>query len=118
MTKPKVTRDDKITLWRLLCDGKWHKANDLVVWSGIGPDGKAQIAWKNTRIIRAICETEPDKFISTQRGYKRADLATDEELTNAINDLRSRAKKMTARADAIDQVLYERQVPEQLRMVK
>lgn len=116
MSKPKVTWQDKVTLWRLLADGKWHKAKDLVAWSGVSPTGGAQLAWKNTRIIRAICEAEPDKFISTQKGYKRADLATDDELTNAINDLRSRAEKMTARADAIDRMLYERQVPEQMRV--
>ena len=114
MSAPRVTRDDKLTLWRLLSDGKWHKAKDLAPhW---GNNRYIPPRTGNPRIIRAICEAEPDKFISTQKGYKRADLATDEELTNAINDLRSRAKKMTERANAIEQALWERSQPMQLRV--
>ena len=105
---PKVTRQDKILLWQILSDGQFHKARDIAPRFGNKPG--------NTRIIRAICEAEPDKFISTQQGYKRTDLATDDELMNARNDLLSRVSKMQARADAIDGVLYERQVPEQKRM--
>lgn len=104
--KPKIHRWQKVALWKELSDGKWHKAKDL------------SFTMSGTRIIRAICEAEPDKFISTQAGYKRTDLATDAELINARNDLMSRVKKMQARAQAIDDVLYRRQVPEQRRMVK
>ena len=107
---PKVTRDDKILLWNLLANGQWMKAKDLAPHWGNKPG--------NTRIIRAICESEPHRFVSTQQGYKRFDKATDAEIGNAIADLRSRSAKMTERADAIEQALYERQVPEQMRMVK
>jgi len=44
------------------------------------------------------------------------DLASNDDLRNAMNDLRSRAKKMEARAAGIERLLYEREVPEQLRV--
>lgn len=104
--KPTPTREQKIMLWKLLCDGKWHKAKQLAEW-GMG----------NTRIIRAICEAEPDKFISTQAGYKRADLATDAELEAARNDLISRADKILKRAQGVDRAIAARQQP-QLKLIR
>jgi len=122
MSAPKVTKQDRICLWVLLKDGEWHKAKDLVnKVANYECPATREILWHhftNTRIIRAICEAEPDKFISTQKGYKRFDLASDDEITNAINDLRSRCRKMSGRADSMDKALHERQFPEQMEMVK
>ena len=106
--KPKVNREDKIELWLILADGKWHKASSIVLCSQL---------WKSTRIIRAVCESEPDKFISSQKGYKRVDFATDEELEEARNDLMSRASKMLERAQGVDRAIASRKQPE-LRLVR
>jgi hypothetical protein len=120
MTKPKVTHTDKLTLWYALADGEWHKAKYLAkrIINIPQKDGIMMMhALGNTRIIRAICEAEPDCFISTQKGYKRADKATIEELENARNDLISRAKKILARAEGVERVIAKRQQPE-LKVIK
>jgi len=101
INKPTPTDEQARKLWRLLSDGQWHKAKDLAPHMG------------GSRIIRAICLAKPQHFISTQAGYKLTKYATDDELMNARNDLLSRCKKMQARADAIDEELYRRSVPEQ-----
>lgn len=120
MSKPKVSSRDKETLWHLLADGGWHKAKSLVhrfVILSLEGGLVLRLSLSNTRMIRAICESEPDKFISTQKGYKRADLATDAELENARNDLMSRANKMLARAQGVDRVIARRRQPD-LKVVR
>ena len=114
MSKPKVKPRDKRALWYLLADGQWHKAKDLVnriVTVPLEGGLMMQASLGSTRIIRAICEAEPDCFISTQKGYKRADKATMDELENARNDLMSRAKKIIERAQGVDRVIAYRQQP-------
>lgn len=65
------------------------------------------------RMIRAVCQTFPGQFVSTQAGYCNWDEATDDEIENAIADLRSRVKHMNARADALEHRLHRRQAAPQ-----
>jgi hypothetical protein len=62
-------------------NGGWHKAVEIWEACGVGP-----------RDLRAMAE-ETGKFIGGPRGYKRADLATAEELIEAGTSLESRARK-------------------------
>ncbi|MBN1253967.1 MAG: hypothetical protein JXA50_01670 [Deltaproteobacteria bacterium] len=45
---------------------------------------------------------ETGAFIGGSEGYKRADMATEEELSHARNSLRSRARKLLARARVLE----------------
>lgn len=57
------------------------------------------------RTIRLLCETFPTQFFSTQKGYKLVCEARKEELENSVNDLRSRARHITRRADALETMI-------------
>jgi len=96
MSKPKASAEDGKQLWRLLEDGRFHKAKDIDMGS---------------RMIRSICSAYPDKFISTQKGYKRFPSATDDEISNAIADLKSRCGHLTRRYMAMEKGLRERHQP-------
>lgn len=115
---PVVTDDDRNCLWVLLKDGRFHKTRTLVnVSVNIGKDGDYRLhAIKRSRLVRAICEQTPGKFLSTQQGIKRVDLASNEDLRVASADLKSRARKMQERAEWLDEELYRREVPEQMRV--
>ena len=91
--KPRVKREHCVTLWHALADGKFHKARELPL---------------NNRLIRAVCAEHPQHFLSTQKGYKRADKATLNEIRNSIADLRSRITHIDKRASALEDVLAER----------
>ena len=93
MSSPKVNREDGERLWRLLGDGRFHKAKSIEMES---------------RKIRAVCSMYPHKFLSTQAGYKRVPAATDDEIGNAIADLKSRCGHLTRRYSALEKVLRER----------
>lgn len=93
MSSPKVNRADAIILWKLLEDGRFHKAKNIRMES---------------RKIRAICSKWPHKFLSTQAGYKRFESATDDEVGNAIADLKSRCAHLTRRYRAQEKALRER----------
>ena len=73
-----------------LKDGEWHK----------GPDIRSACGVKE-RQIRHMAEVTA-KLISGNEGYKRVDMATQEEIDHHIASLRSRANKITRRADAIE----------------
>lgn len=96
MSKPKAGPEDAKKLWRLLDDGRFHKARSIDMAS---------------RKIRAVCSTWPNKFISTQKGYKRFPSATDDEIGNAIADLKSRCGHLTRRYMAMEKGLRERHQP-------
>ena len=96
MSKPKARPDDGKKLWRLLEDGRFHKAKDIEMGS---------------RMIRSVCSAYPSKFLSTQAGYKRVRDATDDEIENAIADLKSRAGHLQRRYTALVRVLQERHQP-------
>lgn len=93
MSGPNVKKDDAIILWRFLIDKRFHKAKSIDMES---------------RKIRAICSQWPDIFLSTQQGYKRVIDATDDEIGNAIADLKSRCGHLTRRYSALEKVLRER----------
>ena len=93
---PKVTGHDGADLWDLLRDGAFHKAKDLDMES---------------RKIRAVCAVYPNQFLSTQRGYKIVKKASDDEIENAIADLRSRMSHLNRRASALESVLRDRSQP-------
>lgn len=93
MSGPTVSRADGMLLWKLLADGGFHKAKNIRMES---------------RKIRAVCSFWPHKFLSTQAGYKRVEFATDDEIGNAIADLRSRCGHLTRRYMALDQTLRNR----------
>ncbi len=93
MSSPKAHHDDGQRLWNLLADGGFHKAKNIDMGS---------------RMIRAVCSAYPSRFLSTQAGYKRVEFATDDEIGNAIADLKSRCGHLTRRYTALERVLRER----------
>jgi len=96
MSSPKAKKTDGLALWGLLADGRFHKAKNINMES---------------RMIRAVCSMYPHKFLSTQAGYKRVPAATDDEIGNAIADLKSRCGHLTRRYTALEKVLRERHQP-------
>ncbi len=96
MSSPSVKREDGERLWNLLGDGRFHKAKSISMES---------------RKVRAVCSMWPDRFLSTQAGYKRVKFATDDEIGNAIADLKSRCGHLTRRYSALEKVLRERHQP-------
>jgi len=96
MSKPKAGPEDGKKLWSLLDDGRFHKAKNIDMGS---------------RMIRSVCSAYPSKFLSTQAGYKRVVNATDDEIDNAIADLKSRAGHLARRYNALERVLQERHQP-------
>ena len=96
MSSPKANREDGMRLWTFLDDGQFHKAKNIAMES---------------RMIRAVCSMYPHKFLSTQAGYKRVPSATDNEIGNAIADLKSRCGHLTRRYSALEKVLRERHQP-------
>ncbi len=96
MSGTKVTAEDGRRLWELLGDGRFHKAKSIAM---------------NPRKIRAVRSTYPHKFLSTQAGYKRVPSATDDEIGNAIADLKSRCAELTRCYMALEKVLRERHQP-------
>jgi len=72
---------------RFLLDGKWHTAPEICQACG----------FTDSRPIREMAETT-GAIIGGPRGYKRADLATAEELAEAARGLESRVRKIARRA--------------------
>ena len=97
MATSKANRSDAVALWNLLASGEFIKARDIDM---------------NARMIRAVCNEYPNHFLSTQAGYKRVTNATEDEIENAIADLRSRCSHMSRRADALEAVLRAKYQPE------
>lgn len=93
LDRRKVKREDAEKLWKLLGDGRFHKAKAIGMES---------------RKIRAVRSMWPHKFLSTQAGYKRVPNATDDEIGNAIADLKSRCGELARCYTALERVLRER----------
>ncbi|MCK5549091.1 MAG: hypothetical protein KAI41_01005 [Hyphomicrobiaceae bacterium] len=96
MATSKAGRADAVELWNALSGGTFLKAREIDM---------------NARMIRAVCTEYPNHFLSTQAGYKRVNDATEEEIENAIADLRSRCQHMQRRADALEGVLRAKYQP-------
>lgn len=78
----------RLTLRIALGDGGWHKTNQIPL-SGV--------------VIRQICQAYPSEFLgNTQLGYRLAEYAESDEICHAIASLRSRARKIARRADALE----------------
>ena len=84
------TKEELENVLSLLKDGDWHKGPHISVSCGV-----------NERQIRHIAEVTA-KLISGNDGYKRIDMATKDEISHHVASLRSRANKITMRADAIE----------------
>lgn len=76
-----------------LSDGRWHLRKDINM---------------ENRLVRACCAEKPDHFLSGQSGYKLVRYSSDEEITRAVADLRSRSAHTTARAAALEKAMLER----------
>lgn len=86
--KAKDLPTKRLTLRIALGDGGWHKTA-VIPLSGV--------------VIRQICQAYPSEFLgNTQLGYRLAEYAEPEEVSWAIASLRSRARKITRRADALE----------------
>lgn len=96
MATSKAGRADAVTLWNALKSGEFQKAREIDM---------------PARMIRAVCNEYPNHFLSTQAGYKRVTDATEDEVENAIADLRSRCSHMQRRADALEAVLRAKYQP-------
>lgn len=94
--KPKVKQEQARELYRYLRGSGWKKAREIPM---------------NSRMIRAICSEYPEHFISTQRGYSITATATDNQIEEAVADLRSRMKHLDHRAAALERVLNDRTQP-------
>jgi hypothetical protein len=92
--KPNIDKQHKRRLWIALSDGQWHLRKNINM---------------ENRMIRAVCQAEPDQFLSSQKGYKLVRYASDEEINESIADLMSRAKHMSERARGLERALTERQ---------
>ena len=91
--KPYAKDTDLRRLAFLLHDGRWHKAKDLRM---------------DSRLIRACCAEAPDQFISTQKGYRLLRYASDQEVNEAIADLRSRITHLNDRATRLERAAATR----------
>lgn len=91
--KPKANTEQCELLAFLLDDGRWHKGRTLRM---------------NHRMIRAACAAEPDRFLSSQSGYKLVQFASIAEIDIAVADLRSRIVHIRGRAEALEQARCHR----------
>lgn len=89
---------------RLLGDGKWHKAVEIYQICGVA-----------SRAMRIIAE-ETGAFIGGSYGYKRADLASAEELRQAARALESRVRKISRRARMVRAKIPGPEETKQLRL--
>ena len=93
MSTPTVKREDKAKLWSILNGKGWMMRKDIPM---------------ENRLIRAICQAEPEHFMSGQLGYKLVKEATDAEIEAGVADLRSRAKHIAERANGLECALHKR----------
>lgn len=84
-----ITESEIVAILNALADGTWKKGPSLARMCGV-----------TERTIRRVAE-ETAGLISGNDGYKRVDLATKAELARNVASLRSRARKLMARADEI-----------------
>ncbi len=89
------------TIMTFLADGGWHKSPEICQACGFA----------DSRPIREIAETT-GAIIGGPSGYKRADLATEEELEHAGQSLLSRGRKVARRGlEHLRQARALREVP-------
>ena len=78
----------RLLLRQALSAGTWRKTNELPM---------------NGVTIRQVCQAYPADFLgNTQLGYRLAEYAEADEICHAIASLRSRARKIARRADALE----------------
>ncbi len=95
---------------RFLDDGAWHTARET--WLAYLEDLESSISFKAfSRELSTMAE-ETDALIGGSKGYKRADLATEEELEHAGRSLLSRGRKVARRGlEHLRQAKALREVP-------
>jgi hypothetical protein len=74
-----------------LRDGSWLTANKIWAATGVTPTE-----------MRRLCQEKQGSYISGPQGYKRADRATDIEISYCITDLMSRASAILERAATLE----------------
>ena len=86
--KPRANHEQCEHLAFLLNDGQWHFCRELE-------------KRMNGRMVRAACEQEPGRFMSSQRGYRLVKFGTIDEIDGAIADLLSRSTCLKRRAEGL-----------------
>ena len=85
--------DDYFRLTAVLSDGEWHKQKN------IEQHDASLVGVK----VRQICSQNPTEVLgNVAHGYKLVKFATNEEIDWAVASLRSRIRKMTERADQLE----------------
>ena len=95
--KPRVTQAEFDCLLRWLADGEWDTAKVLY-----------SMLYTSERRLRLIVEASKGKIISGNKGYKRTDLATFEEVQHYINRMKAHAKAELQNALDVERVWHER----------
>lgn len=76
-----------------LADGDWHTAREL---ARLGLDD---------RTLRTILEDDPEGYVSTDKGYRRIEMATREDIAKSAARLLSQGRKMVRRGMRLQAVL-------------
>ena len=87
-----VSVDDYQALRQILTGGRWRKAKTIPM---------------RPSYIRQLCHQYPTEFVGTLHGYKLAEDCTLREIQWSINSLRSRARKINERADALETFSFQ-----------
>ena len=96
-----ASETDHRILKHYLSDGQWHKQKDISRATGL-----------RGSTVRQICQTHPTVYLgNVSKGYCLVDRASREDIDHAINSLRSRARKISERADALERHLGYRVQP-------
>jgi hypothetical protein len=95
MNYPKAGDEDYRRLRIVLDDGEWHNQDDIE---------KHDASLVGVK-VRQICSQHPTEFLgNVNYGYRLVEHATKEEIDWAVRSLRSRARKITKRADALEKI--------------
>jgi hypothetical protein len=73
-----------------LRDGHWLPSSEIEAFTGVSPTA-----------MRALCQEHPGSYISSSRGYKRSDRATNDEIAECIDDLVGRATAILQRVSVL-----------------
>lgn len=89
MSTPKIEMQHRAVL-NVLAHGNWLTAHEIKHVTGVSPTE-----------MRAICQDRPGSYISSQLGYKRADMATNDEIAECVDDLVGRATAILQRVSVL-----------------
>jgi hypothetical protein len=86
----KTMSDQHISVLDVLSYGDWLTAAHIAWVTGVSPTQ-----------MRALCQEHPGSYISSTRGYKRSDRATNDEIAECIDDLVGRATAILQRVSVL-----------------